>query len=156
MIFQGIGEEVFSLIIRTIFDVLGEKEKKEVDKRGSILEKCSGCLFDPRMKIKKGDNVVVTRGKDRGKKGTVVRALPEKDRIVVEGVALCTKHQKEQGGKAGGRIQFEQSIHVSNVKIICPESKESTRVVYQRGKDGKKYRVAKCSGVTIDTPFVKS
>ncbi len=108
------------------------------------------------MKIKKGDNVVVITGKDKGKKGSVIRAIPTKNRIVVEKVNLVTKHQKARGKAPGGRIQFEAPIDSSNVKIICPDSKKSTRVGYQVGKDGTKYRISKVSGANIEKSFVKS
>jgi large subunit ribosomal protein L24 len=108
------------------------------------------------MKIKKGDFVVVTTGKDKGKKGNVIRAIPTEDRVVIEKVNLITKHQKARGKASGGRIQYEAPIHASNVKVICPETKKSTRVGYQVGKDGKKYRIAKVSGANIEKSFVKS
>ncbi|QQS58780.1 50S ribosomal protein L24 [Candidatus Peregrinibacteria bacterium] len=108
------------------------------------------------MKIKKGDHVVIITGKDKGKKGNVIRTIPSEERIVVEKVNLCTKHQKRDQKSPGGKIQFEAPIHVSNVKIICPETKKSSRVRYERGKDGKKYRIAQISGVNIERPFVKS
>lgn len=108
------------------------------------------------MKIKKGDHVVVTTGKDKGKKGTVIESFPSENRIKVEKVNLVTKHQKTRGKVSGGRIQFEAPIDASNVKIICPETKKSSRVGYQVGKDGKKYRIAKVSGTNIEKSFVKS
>lgn len=108
------------------------------------------------MKIKKGDYVVIITGKDKGKKGNVIRTLPSEEKIVVEKANLCTKHQKGDQRNPGGKIQFEAPFHVSNVKIICPETKKSSRVCYERGKDGKKYRIAKVSGVNIEHPFVKS
>ncbi len=108
------------------------------------------------MKIKKGDTVAIITGKDKGKKGTVIRAIPNEGKIVVEKVALVTRHQKERGKQPGGRIQLESAIDASNVKIICPETGKSSRVGYQVGKDGKKYRIAKKSGVNIEKSFVKS
>jgi len=108
------------------------------------------------MKIKKGDHVVVITGKDKGKKGNVIRAFPAENRILVEKVNLVTKHQKAKGKAPGGRIQFEAPIHVSNVKIICPETKKSSRIGYKVGKDGKKIRIAKVSGANIETSFVTS
>ncbi len=108
------------------------------------------------MKIKKGDSVVITTGKDKGKKGDVLRVNAKENRIVVEKVNLVTKHQKARGKAPGGRIQFEAPIDASNVKIICPETKKSSRVGYHVGKDKKKYRIAKTSGVNIEKTFVKS
>lgn len=108
------------------------------------------------MKIKKGDSVVVITGKDKGKKGLVIRAIPTEGKIVVEKVNICIRHRKERGKAPGGRIEFEAPIDASNVKIICPETKKSSRVGYQRGKDGQKYRIAKVSSVNIEKTFVKS
>ncbi len=108
------------------------------------------------MKIKKGDTVAIITGKDKGKKGTVIRAIPSEGKIVVEKVGLITRHQKERGKQPGGRIQYEAPIDASNVKVICPETGKSSRVGYQVGKDGKKYRVAKTSGVNIEKTFTKS
>ncbi len=106
------------------------------------------------MKIKTGDHVVVTTGKDKGKKGKVIRAIPREDRIVIERIALVKKHQKPSGKKTGGIIEVEAPIHVSNVKIICPKTGKSSRVGYEV-KDGKKMRVAKISSAPIETLFVK-
>ena len=108
------------------------------------------------MKVKKGDTVVVITGKDKGKKGTVMRAIPIKNRIVVEKVNIITRHQKERGKQPGGRIQTEAPIDVSNVKVICPESGKSTRVGYQRTNDGKKFRIGKKTDSNLEKSFVKS
>lgn len=108
------------------------------------------------MKIKKGDLIVVITGKDKGKKGTVMRALPDEGKIVVEKVNLCTKHQKARRNLPAGKVEFEAPIDASNVKVICPETKKSTRVGYQLGEGVKKTRVAKASGVSLEKPFVKS
>lgn len=108
------------------------------------------------MKIKKGDHVVVITGKDKGKKGNVIRALPAENRIVVEKVNIMIKHQKARGKASGGRIEMEAPIDASNVKIICPETKKSSRIGYTLGKDKKKLRIAKISGANIETSFVKS
>jgi ribosomal protein L24, bacterial/organelle len=102
------------------------------------------------MKVKKGDTVVVITGKDKGKKGTVIRAIPTENRIVVEKVNLMTRHQKERGKQPGGRIQTEAPIAVSNVKVICPETGKSTRVGYQRTTDGKKFRIGKKTDASLE------
>lgn len=108
------------------------------------------------MKIKKGDFVVIITGKDKGKKGTVMRAIPSEDKLIVEKVNLCTKHQKAKRNLPSGKVEFEAPIHVSNVKILCPETKKSSRVGYQLAKGVKKTRIAKVSGVSLEKPFVKS
>ena len=103
-----------------------------------------------KMKIKKGDQVVVLTGKDKGKKGEVLKALPEKRRVIVQGVNVVKKHQKPTQFAPGGIEEKELSIHVSNVALADPKGGKATRVGYKILKDGKKVRVAKASGETID------
>ncbi|MFC6119248.1 50S ribosomal protein L24 [Macrococcoides bohemicum] len=101
------------------------------------------------MHIKKGDKVIVITGKDKGKTGTVIEALPKKDRVVVEGVNIVKKHQKPtQMNPEGGIVEFEAAIHVSNVMLIDPKTNKPTRVG-TKIEDGKKVRVAKRSGEII-------
>lgn len=103
------------------------------------------------MKIKKTDKVVVISGKDKGKEGVVLEALPKKDKVVVEGVNIVKKHMKPtQANPEGGIEEFEAPIHVSNVALIDPKTKEATRIGYELDKNGKKVRVAKKSGSKID------
>lgn len=99
-----------------------------------------------KMKIKKGDQVVVLTGKDKGKKGEIIRAIPTENRIVVAGVKVVKKHTKPTQFSAGGIVDKELSIHASNVALVDPKSGASTRVGYKVAKDGKKVRVAKKSG----------
>ena len=102
------------------------------------------------MHVKKGDKVMVISGKEKGKTGTIIAAFPKKDRVLVEGVELVKKHMKpNQANPQGGIVSQEASIHVSNVMLIDPKSGEPTRVSY-KVEDGKKVRVAKKSGETID------
>lgn len=108
------------------------------------------------MKVKKGDQVLVIAGKDAGKTGAVIRSLPSKNKVVVEKVAICIKHVKEKQGQPGGRIHFEAAIDSSNVKIICPSCKKATRVGYQVPAEGKKYRVCKKCGESVESSFKKS
>ncbi|WP_414050780.1 50S ribosomal protein L24 [Macrococcus animalis] len=101
------------------------------------------------MHIKKGDKVIVITGKDKGKTGTVIEALPKKDRVVVEGVNIAKKHQKPtQMNPEGGIVEFEAAIHVSNVMLIDPKTNKPTRVG-TKIEEGKKVRVAKKSGEII-------
>ncbi|UBH08809.1 50S ribosomal protein L24 [Macrococcus armenti] len=101
------------------------------------------------MHIKKGDKVIVITGKDKGKTGTVIEALPKKDRVVVEGVNIVKKHQKPtQMNPEGGITEFEAAIHVSNVMLLDPKTNKPTRVG-TKIEDGKKVRVAKKSGEII-------
>jgi large subunit ribosomal protein L24 len=102
------------------------------------------------MHVKKGDKVMVISGKEKGKTGTIIAAFPKKDRVLVEGLNLVKKHMKpNQANPQGGIVSQEASIHVSNVMLIDPKSGEPTRVGFKE-VDGKKVRVAKKSGETID------
>ncbi len=106
-------------------------------------------MTQAKLKIKKGDQVVVITGKDKGKKGEVTKVLPAENRIVVAGVNQMTKHRKPSQFAAGGIEKIEASIHVSNVALADPKTGKATRVGYQTLKDGKKVRVARKSGETI-------
>lgn len=98
------------------------------------------------MHVKKGDKVKVISGKDKGKTGVVLNALPKKDRVIVEGINIIKKHTKpNQANPQGGIVSQEAAIHVSNVMLLDPKSGEPTRVGYKI-EDGKKVRVAKKSG----------
>jgi large subunit ribosomal protein L24 len=108
-----------------------------------------------KLKIKKGDQVIVLAGKDKGAKGEVLsvikdRNCPDKTRIVVQGVNLVTKHNKPTQFSAGGIVKKELSIHISNVALVDPKGGAATRVGFKVLKDGKKVRVAKKSGETIE------
>jgi ribosomal protein L24 len=101
------------------------------------------------MHIKKGDNVKVIAGKDKGKEGKVVATEPKRDRVVVEGVNVIKKHQKPtQLNPEGGILETEAAIHVSNVQLLDPKTNEPTRVGYKT-VDGKKVRIAKKSVATF-------
>lgn len=100
-------------------------------------------------RIKKGDNVVVIAGQNKGKEGKVLEVIPEKSRVIVEGVAIVKKHTKPNAkAPQGGIINQEASIHVSNVSLKDPKSGKATRVGF-KVVDGKKVRVAKKSGEEI-------
>jgi len=101
-------------------------------------------------KVKKGDTVVVIAGKDKGKRGEVLRVLPTENRVVVQGVGMVTKHTKPSMSSQGGLVKQEAAIHVSNVAQIDPKSKEPTRVGFKVLEDGTKVRVARKSGEQID------
>lgn len=106
-------------------------------------------MTQPKFKIKKGDQVVILTGRDRGTKGEVLSVITQDRRVVVQGVNVVTKHTKPSQIAAGGIVKKELSIHVSNVALVDPKSGEATRVGYKTLKDGKKVRVAKKSGETI-------
>jgi large subunit ribosomal protein L24 len=101
--------------------------------------------------VRKGDTVMVVAGKERGKKGKVLRVIPEKGRVVVERLNLIKKHQKPtQKVRQGGIIEREGSIHLSNVMLVDPASDKPTRVGMKALSDGKKVRVARRSGEMLD------
>ena len=102
-----------------------------------------------KMKIKKGDSVIVLTGKDKGKKGEVLRAIPTESRVVVGGINVVKKHTKPSQFAAGGIEDKELSIHVSNVALADPKGGKATRIGFKTLKDGKKVRVAKKSGETL-------
>ncbi len=102
-----------------------------------------------RLKIKKGDQVVVLTGKDKGKRGEVLRVLREKQRIVVAGVNMIKKHQKPSASDAGGIKTMEAPLHISNVALLDPKEDKPTRIGFTVLKDGKKVRQAKRSGEVL-------
>ena len=103
------------------------------------------------MNIKKGDKVKVLSGKDKGKEGVVLRALPQKERVVVEKVNMIKKAMRPtQQNPQGGISTMEAPIHVSNVMLVCPSCKQATRVSRKRDEEGKKVRVCKKCGKDID------
>lgn len=108
-----------------------------------------------KVKIRKGDTVEVISGKleDKGKRGEVIKVLPDKGRVVVQGVNIRKKHQRQvqtQGRTLSpGIIEFEGSIHISNVMLVCPKCGEASRVGIQR-EDGESIRVCKNCDSEID------
>jgi large subunit ribosomal protein L24 len=101
-----------------------------------------------KMKIKKGDTVLIITGKDRGKQGTVSRAMPQDDKVIVEGLNIVKKHVRPQGQtRQGGVIEKAMPIHVSNTMLICTECGKPTRVAHDRrpmGSDQKLRPVRVC------------
>jgi large subunit ribosomal protein L24 len=101
--------------------------------------------------VRKGDTVIVVAGKERGKRGKVLRVLPEKGRVVVERINMIKKHQRPtQKIRQGGIIEREGAIHLSNVMLVDPASDKPTRVGMKALSDGKKVRVARRSGEMLD------
>lgn len=101
------------------------------------------------MKIKKGDTVLIISGKERGKKGKILRAFPKKRKILVEGVNLVKKHQKpKKTGEKGQIIEMPLAIQVSNVKLICSKCRKAARVGCKIIND-RKYRICKNCGKQI-------
>lgn len=95
------------------------------------------------MKVKQGDNVVVTAGKNKGSKGKVMRVMKKNDKIVVEKVNMRKKHIKKSQSRPGEIITYEAPIHVSNVMVMCPGCNKGVRVGYTILENGKKQRVCK-------------
>ena len=103
-----------------------------------------------KLKIRRGDKVVVLAGRDKGKRGEVVKAFPTENRVVVQGVNMVRKHQKQTQSQQGGIIAKEAPIHVSNLAIQDPKDGAPTRIGYKILDDGRKVRFAKSSGEVID------
>ncbi|MED5518630.1 MAG: 50S ribosomal protein L24 [Pseudomonadota bacterium] len=103
-----------------------------------------------KFKIKKGDRVVVTTGRDKGKSGEVLAVQRDRNRVLVQGVNLVKRHQKPSQTVQGGIIEKEASMHISNVAHIDPKTDQPTRVGYRLLDDGRKVRFAKGSGEVID------
>jgi large subunit ribosomal protein L24 len=104
-----------------------------------------------RPKIRKGDEVLVIAGRDRGSRGRVLRVLPSKNRAIVERVNLVKRHTRPnpQKGIQGGILEKEAPIHISNLMLIDPKSGKGTRVARKRSSDGKAVRIAKRSGAEL-------
>jgi large subunit ribosomal protein L24 len=103
-----------------------------------------------KMKIRKGDQVTVITGKDTGKTGEILRVIPAKRRVIVQGVNMIKRHTRPVAGNPGGIIEREASIHASNVSLLDPKENTPTRVGYKFLEDGRKARFAKRSGEIID------
>jgi len=103
-----------------------------------------------KLKIKKGDQVIVMTGKDKGAKGEVLKTFPSEACVLVKGVNVVTRHNKPSQISAGGIEKVEKPIHVSNVAVLDPKKNAPTRIGYKILKDGKKVRVAKKSGETME------
>jgi large subunit ribosomal protein L24 len=107
-------------------------------------------------RIKTGDEVIVVGGKDRGKRGKVLRVEPDKDRVYVEGLNIVKRHQRprqvagaQRAEQVGGVIEKEGPIHLSNVMVVDPRDGKPTRVGVEL-QDGKRYRIARRSGTRLD------
>ena len=100
--------------------------------------------------IRKGDRVIVTTGRDKGKKGEVLKVFPKEDRALVTGVNIVKRHQRQTQTQQGGIINKESSIHLSNLAHLDPKSGKATRIGSKTLSDGRKVRFAKKSGEVID------
>jgi large subunit ribosomal protein L24 len=105
----------------------------------------------PNAHVRKGDTVIVIAGRERGKRGKVLRVLPDRGRVVVERLNMIKRHQRPtQKIRQGGIIEREASIHLSNVMLVDPRNDRPTRAGVRFLADGRKVRVAKRSGEMID------
>ena len=103
-------------------------------------------------RIRKGDTVVVITGAEKGKRGEVLQVLPKDDRAVVQGVNIAKRHTKPRGmGEPGGIVEREATIHLSNLMLVDPTSEKRTKVGFRVLEDGRKVRVAKATGQTIES-----
>ena len=102
-----------------------------------------------KLKVKKGDKVVVITGRDKGKSGEILEVLRAENRVIVQGVNMAQRHQKQSMNQEGGIVQKELAIHVSNVALIDPKTEKPTRVGYKMDGE-RKVRVARRSGEALD------
>jgi large subunit ribosomal protein L24 len=103
-------------------------------------------------RIRKGDVVEVITGVSKGKRGEVLRLMPKDDRAVVQGVNIAKRHTKPRGmGEPGGIIEREATIHLSNLMLVDPTSEKRTKVGFRVLEDGRKIRVSKATGQTIES-----
>ena len=104
----------------------------------------------PKFRIKKGDDVVVLSGRDKGKRGKVLRVLRQQDRVLVQGVNMVKRHTRPSQVSPGGILEKEAALHISKVALVDPKLGKPTRVGYKFLEDGRKVRFAKLSGEVID------
>ena len=102
-----------------------------------------------KLKIKKGDKVVVLTGRDKGKFGEVLKALPRDNKVIVQGINIAKRHTKPTQTSGGGIIEKEAPIHVSNVAHVDPKDNKPTRIGFKKLEDGTKVRIARRSGEVI-------
>jgi large subunit ribosomal protein L24 len=103
-----------------------------------------------KYKVKKGDEVIVIAGREKGKKGKITKILTDEARVIVGGINMVKRHSKPSRTSAGGIVEKEASLHVSNVALLDPKSGKATRVGYKVKEDGTKTRIAKRSGEVIN------
>lgn len=143
---EPVGTRIFGPVTR---ELRAKNQMKIVSLAPEVLQE-KGPLKMAKLKIKKGDRVVVLAGKDKGKKGEVLKVLPKDERVIVNGVNMIKRHQKQTASDEGGIISKEASIHVSNLSLEDPKDGSPTRVGYKTLDDGRKVRFAKRSGEVID------
>ena len=103
-----------------------------------------------RFRLRKGDDVVVISGRDKGKTGSILRVIRSEDRVIVDGINMVKRHTRPSQAQPGGIVNKEAPIHISNVALADPKDGSATRVGYKFLEDGRKVRFAKQSGEVID------
>ena len=103
-----------------------------------------------RFRLRKGDDVVVISGRDKGKTGSILRVIRSEDRVIVNGINMVKRHTRPSQAQPGGIVDKAAPIHISNVALADPKGGSATRVGYKFLEDGRKVRVAKQSGEVID------
>ncbi|MBL4603061.1 MAG: 50S ribosomal protein L24 [Emcibacteraceae bacterium] len=106
-------------------------------------------MSNDKYKIRKGDDVIVLTGKDKGKSGEITEMMLSKGRAIVQGVNMVKRHTKQTQENEGGIISKEASIHISNLALKDPKTRKATKVGFKMEKDGTKIRISKSSGEAI-------
>ena len=104
----------------------------------------------PKIRIKKGDTVLVISGREKGKQGTVLKVLRRESRVLVQGVNMVKRHTRPSQVSAGGVLEKEAPVHISNIAFVDPKEGGATKLGVKFLKDGRKVRVAKRSGEVVD------
>jgi large subunit ribosomal protein L24 len=107
-------------------------------------------MTQPKLKVKKGDRVVVLAGRDKGKRGEILQVIPNENRALVQGVNIVRRHQKQTAQQEGGITAKEVPIHISNIALEDPADGSPSRIGFKFTDDGRKVRFAKRSGETIE------
>ena len=103
-----------------------------------------------KIRIRKGDTVIVTSGKNKGKTGEVIKVMPDKNRALVRGINIVKRHTKPAQNNAGGIVEKESPINISNISFFEEKNKKATRLGFKFLEDGRKVRFSKLSGEVID------
>ena len=103
-----------------------------------------------KFRLRRGDEVIVVSGRDKGRKGRIVRMQRDRERVIVQGANMVKRHTRPSAGQPGGIVEKEAALHISNVALVDPKTGEASRIGYKFLEDGRKVRFAKASGEVID------
>jgi large subunit ribosomal protein L24 len=103
-----------------------------------------------KLRLRRGDEVIVVSGRDKGRKGRIVRVQRDRGRVIVQGANMVKRHTRPSAGQPGGIVEKEAALHISNVALVDPKTGEASRIGYKFLEDGRKVRFAKASGEVID------